>query len=205
MHTDVYNIELMLYETKRPPIFTLLQTRTCICTKPLFSSLHVHGCHWGLCESEWKRERTGILWRTEAEGGRQMQAEREFYFHGNQAVLRLPCLLSSSYILTEARITRAALLFAHVVYGTLPCRIGVCGIVDVCGWVFRMVLWRLNMFILERFSEWSMWMCSYRMDEILCKDSSPSRDVWDTAHNPSDVSLDGVSVVLTLALKGLWK
>lgn len=32
-------------------------------------------------------ERTGILWRTEAEGGRQMQAEREFYFHGNQAVL----------------------------------------------------------------------------------------------------------------------
>lgn len=67
----------------------------------------------------------------------------------------LPCLLSSSYILTEASITRAALLFAHVVYGTLPCRIGVCGIVDVCRWVFWMVLlWSLlNMFIFEHFSE----------------------------------------------------
>lgn len=89
-----------------------LNLHTCTCTpNPWFCScvgtlslltevVCMRVCVW---------ERRGILWRTEGEGGRESKLKENFTSMATR-LFRLPCLLSSSSILTEPGITSTALL-----------------------------------------------------------------------------------------------
>lgn len=78
--------------------------------EPLILFLHGHVVitDWG-CVYACVCERRGILWRTEGEGGRESKLKENFTSMATR-LFRLPCLLSSSSILTEPGITSTALL-----------------------------------------------------------------------------------------------
>ncbi len=83
--------------------------------EPLILFLHGHvvitdwGCVYAcVCVCVCVCERRGIIWRTEGEGGRESKLKENFTSMATR-LFRLPCLLSSSSILTEPGITSTAL------------------------------------------------------------------------------------------------